>query len=213
MTIESPSIVPDQEPVKRGPGRPPKHQPAHAPAHEPAHTSAHGHVQVRGENGEILQRTRTQIGDQFNFDRSIIPDGYDYQWNTVSVAGSTDAVRNINHTMYANGWRPVPSERHPGVFNKPGTTGEIVIEGMRLEYRPIQLTDEAKYEEQMKAYTQMKERDEALMGQKANIKGSMAPGFELRNDARANQGRQTRLSMDTSLDGFAPKPKYQPAED
>lgn len=171
-------------------------------------------VVAYGRGGEVLTRSQKSSTDPFAFDHSIVPEGWDYQWNTVSVVGSKDACREEMHTMYSNGWRPVPADRHDGVFLPPGTKGEIVIKGMRLEERPLILSKEAREEELMKAARQMSDRNESF--KMAGVNRSLPSGFNPLTGSQQRVlrtgGDNVRISMDASLDAMIPRPKHETPE-
>ena len=157
--------------------------------------------EVLGRNGEVLSRKRQGGVDLFRVPPEIIPEGWDYQWNVVSVTGNSEIVMDQANGMYENGWRPVPAERHPGVFLARGKTGEIIRGGQRLEERPMSLSMAARDEEVRLAQQQMRDRDQSLMG----IAGrAMNNGFEMRNKISGS-----RMSIDRE---GAPRPSYKLAE-
>src|SRR5215469_5490225 len=90
-----------------------------------------GAMVVTGRDGERLTRRRTQMGDPYHVPENEIPTGWDYQWNPVTVLNQE--VTRMQNLHYANGWRPVPASRHPGRWTRPGDTGDILVEGLRLE--------------------------------------------------------------------------------
>lgn len=94
-------------------------------------------------NGRVFKRADpTEEGR--DFDMRIVPDGMVYQFNRFETLGMTDVK---NQTANAsNGWLPVPSERHDGVFMPPGYKGDIIKGDLRLEERPIEyeLADRAR---------------------------------------------------------------------
>ena len=158
--------------------------------------------EVLGRNGEVLSRTRQNDVDPFEVPLDEIPEGWKYQWNAVMVTGNSDIVLDQVNNMYANGWRPVPAERHPGRFVSRGKTGEIIRGGQRLEERPIALDNAAREEEIRLAHQQMRDRDQSLMG----IAGrAMNNGFEMRNKMSGS-----RMSIDR--DSPAPRQNYKLAE-
>lgn len=166
-----------------------------------------GGTEVRGRNGEVLTRSRKDDGiDEFDVPKEIIPEGWDYQWVAVSITGNSDVVRHHYQRMYQNGWRGVPAERHDGRWTAPGHKGEIIWQGQMLMERPKELSDEAKAESEAKARRQMRDRDEALMGGKANIRGS---GIEMSNKYRGTGGN-LKMQIDPALD--VPAPGHQLAE-
>ncbi len=180
-------------------------------AHEPR-TGARGGAIARGRDGKVLTRTRRSTGDKFHVDPRQIPDGWDYQWNTVSVLGSTQEARSVSLQMQANGWTPVPAERHPGVWTPVGYTGEIVVDGNRLEERPKILSEEARYEDIMAARQLISDRNESLKltGVNKSLPSGMAPLKGAQR--RVLGGDNVRMSIDASLDADIPRPSYQPPE-
>lgn len=130
--------------------------------HEPAREPSRDGAVVEGRNGEVLSRRRTSVGDPFDIPKHLIPKGWDYQWNTISVYGNKDVAIDGANMMWENAWRPVPAERHPGEFVPVGTKGEIVRGGSRLEERPLVLSIEARREEELKAKRLIADRNESL---------------------------------------------------
>jgi len=169
--------------------------------------SPRGPMTVLGRDGQPLSRKRKDDGsDPFHIPQGLIPTGWTYQWCTDTVIGSKDLTADDTLKMYENGWRPVPADRHEGRFMPVGHKGNIIRGGQILMERPKELTDEATAENLAKAYQQMRDRDEALMGGKAKARQSMRGGFEM-------SPRNTRInvSVDPGID--APLPSYQPPED
>ena len=179
---------------------------ANAATQEPAR----GAREVRGRNGEVLSRRRVAGIDQFAIPDELIPAGWTYQWNTVTVYNNADLVVGQTMQMYENGWRPVPAERHPGRFVPMGKTGDIIRDGMRLEERPKSMTEEAKAEDIAVARRQMTDRDQSLMGGKANVRGNMGQGFEMNRGKYRGTGADLRISIDPGLE--APTPSHPLAE-
>lgn len=105
-----------------------------------------------GRDGKELTRKRRSNTNAFYIDASIIPDGWDYQWNTYSVFN--EQMTSMQVLMAENGWRPVPAERHEGYFMPAGYKGPIIRDGLVLEERPKSLSDEARAEEREKAIAQ-----------------------------------------------------------
>lgn len=169
--------------------------------------------QALGRNGEVLTRKVTTDGDQFTIPDACKEAGWDYQWLSERIYNSSDIVRRHNHQMYQTGWRPVlATGRWNGVFGPPSDTGHIQVGDCGLYERPMTLTEEAKDEEVRKARQQMKDRDQSLMGGKANVRGSMHGGIEMGGKYRGTGG-DIRMSIDPALDAEAPKPTYAPADD
>lgn len=201
----------DQQPLKRNVGRPRTRiadqveaQEAREVAREPARTPVAGRAEVLGRNGEILSRSRAANGDRFEFDRGIIPDGWDYQWNPYSVFGEKQT--NSQLTMYRNGWRPVPAERHPGTFMPLDYKGPIINDGLILEERPMALTEEARAEERMKAQAQTRDAKAAI-----GLAGKLPGGFS--DDARQYRGVGTNVRTTIGPAPDAPLPQLEIAND
>ena len=156
---------------------------------------------IRGRDGEVLSRTRSGTADPFDIPADLIPPGWDYQWNVVTVTGNSDVCLDQGMGMYENGWRAVPAERHPGRFVARGTKGEIIRGGQRLEERPMQLTVDAKAEDVRNARQLLSDRNESL--KLSGVSKAMPDGFEM-NSRRRGTGGQIRMSIDPALDIEAP---------
>lgn len=162
--------------------------------------------EVVGRDGEVLSRKRTtRSSDPFDIPPGIIPKGWEYQWVTVTVVGNGDIVRHTNLEFYDNGWRPVPASRHDGMFMATGEKGAVTYGGQMLMERPATLCQEARDEDYAKAVQQIRDRDGALMGRKANA--GAIPDL-LRNPAY--KGRRTQMTIDEASD--IPLPKHELAE-
>jgi hypothetical protein len=157
-------------------------------------TSRPGAVVVEGRNGEMLTRRRTETGaDPFELPKGEIPDGWDYQWNRVAVVGDTGLADTVK--MHANGWRPVPADRHPGRWFEPGYTGEIVINGLRLEERPLSLSKEAKREDELAARKLMRDQTDAL-----KLTQKLPDGFsDAKNYRGAGVNGRVKMAIDANL--------------
>ncbi len=141
---------------------------------------------------------------------NFIPKGWEYQWNAVTSYGNKEIFQSVNNEMYQNGWRPVPAPRHDGFYMPRGHQGEIVVRGQVLMERPKQLCDEARDEAEDRARQQMRDRDNALLGGRANVRQAMRGGFEMGGQYRGTGGN-LKMSIDPALD--VPKPSYPLADD
>jgi hypothetical protein len=165
----------------------------------------------RDRDGNVLTRHRQAGIDQFHIPKELIPKGYSYQWNTVTVYNREDLTVGQAMQMYENGWRPVPAERHPGRFVPVGKKGDIIRDGMRLEERPLSMTLEAAQEEEAAARRQMRDRDESLMGGKAGLARNMPE--DSMNPKYRGTGGNLRMSIDPALDIPSPSlPLAEPGE-
>ena len=179
--------------------------------HDPVRTATArgGRVTVQGRNGEVLTRKRTSTGDIFDVQLELIPAGWEYQWCAISVIGNTEVLMDQNLMMAENGWRAVPSDRYPGRFMPEGHKGNIVRGGQMLMERPKSLCDEARLEDRQYAIQQMRDRDQSLMGRKANLRQTIPDGFEMGGKYRGTGG-DVRISVDKALD--IPMPSHVLAE-
>ena len=158
-----------------------------------ARTRPDGRLEVTGHNGEILSRTRTQVGDSFEIPKSMWPPGWSYQWNALSVNGDSECVRETNSHMNLNGWRAVPAERHAGVLMPKGAKGSIIRGQQLLVERPTVLNDEAIAEDIRNARQLISDRNESL--KLAGVKKGMPDGF-----AMSDKASGIRMQIDKSLD-------------
>lgn len=193
--------------VRRGRGRPRK-QVAEPVRTETRHSvrDKSGNVVVQGRDGEILTRTRKEGIDPFDIPLAFIPHGWGYQWNAVNTYGNAEIFQAQNLEFHQNGWRPVPASRHDGFFMPRGHSGPITVRGQMLMERPEVLNKEAKAEQEFNAKQQMRDRDAALMGGRANVRDAMRGGFEMGGQYRGTGG-QLKMSIDPALD--VPKPTYE----
>ncbi len=181
---------------------------------EPLREAARGAV-VKSRSGEELSRKRKTGVDPFHIPPEIVPKGWSYQWNVVSVSGNADIVLDQGLGMYENGWRPVPAERHPGLYVPHGTTGAVIRGGQRLEERPIELTREARQDEVRDARALISDRNDSL--KLSGVKNGLSNGFEM--GRQRGTGGKIKMSIDPGVfaddDGEireAPRPSHQLAE-
>jgi hypothetical protein len=194
-------VMPDEqnEPERRARGR---------PRNQTRETTRGGaREDFIGRGGEALTRSRKGGTDPFHVPSEIVPEGWSYQWNAVTIYNNPDLLIGQQMQMYENGWRPVPAERHPGRYVPVNKTGDIIRDGMRLEERPIGMTKQAKNEETAAAMQQMRDRDESLMGSKANVRGAMKNGFEMNSGRYRGTGGSLKMSIDPGVDIPAPSHK------
>jgi len=199
--------VPQAVSVRRRPAaRPPvRSEAGREPIHRPVRGGA---VAARGRSGEVLTRSRPAMGDVYDVPIEIVPDGWTYQWNTVTVLN--EQTSNMQLHMYANGWRPVPAERHPGRWMPIGAKGEILVNGLRLEERPASLTMEAKMEATEEARRLISDRNESLrLTSKTSAKhpggGAAGPAFA----ERGYRGTGPRVAMSIDPGSDIPRPEYE----
>jgi hypothetical protein len=90
-----------------------------------------------------------------------------------------------------------------------GHTGAIIRGSQMLMERPKALSDQARAEEKQKAIQQTRDRDQSLMGHKANLKGAMPDGFAMGGRYRG-AGANVKMSIDPGID--IPMPQHQVGE-
>ncbi len=118
---------------------------------------------VQGRNGEMLSRRHDDSIDPFELPPELVEqarqEGWDYEWKTENVRGSD--MLNYQAKLHANGWRPVPSSRLPGVYGPENDEGPVRHDGMILMERPLQLTIDARADEDRKAREQVRLKHES----------------------------------------------------
>lgn len=104
---------------------------------------------TRGEPKKKVRARKGSNVNEFHIPPHMIPEGIDLQWNTDSVLGKPEP--HMRSTMAQQAWEPVTGDmwggRFDGMFMKKGHQGEINVGGLVLEWRPIELTMEARAEE------------------------------------------------------------------
>lgn len=98
-------------------------------------------VQRSAQRATQRPTIRTAL-NRFEIDESKIPQGMRYQWKRKSMMGAEDTEHLIN--LEANGWQPVPQERHPELSGSRMKNGaEIVRGGLVLMEVPIEAAQES----------------------------------------------------------------------
>ncbi len=169
-----------------------------------------GRGEYTGRNGEVLTRSRKSGIDPFNIPKGFAPPGWEYQWCAVASLGNKEIVRTMNIEFQQNGWRPVEASRHEGYFMPKGEAGPIVVRDQMLMERPTGMCDDARAEDQRNAIQQMRDRDQALMGGKANLRGITAGQDIPVMGTGDRRGNAVRMNIDPALD--IPMPSHKLAE-
>lgn len=168
-----------------------------------------GRGEYAGRGGEVLTRSRKSGIDPFNIPKGFAPPGWEYQWCAVASLGNKEIVRTMNIEFQQNGWRPVEATRHEGYFMPKGEAGPIVVRDQMLMERPTEMCDDARAEDKRNAIQQIRDRDQSLMGGKANVAAAMRDGIEMSEKYRGTGGR-LKMSIDPALD--VPMPSHKLAE-
>ncbi len=100
--------------------------------------------------------------DKYFIDPKVIPDGWSYEWKTLTVLGKENPSYQV--ALAHRGWEAVPRSRHPEMMpdNYRGET--IERDGMILMERPKEITDEVNGHERRKAREQVRSKEEQLGG-------------------------------------------------
>jgi hypothetical protein len=176
---------------------------------EPSRTGTRDTVWY-GRDDEVLTRKQTALSDPYTIPPELTDPNWSLQWNSVSVVNSTEVVMHHDSMMQANGWRPVPADR-PGFRERFGMSGPknpsncIIVGGLRLDERPMGMTEDAKRQEYRAATGQIRERDAAILGGKAALQQALEQkGLGV---AQGFKGRKTQVQLD--IDPEAPRPSYE----
>lgn len=187
--------------VRRGAPRPipPRAEAARETARENPRPGA---VIAMSRSGERLTRRRIASGDPLDVPRNEIPQGWDYQWNPVTVLNKgINEVLQGDLLMYTNGWRAVPASRHSGRWTPVGYEGDIVVQGLRLEERPMSMSEEARTEDEAIARAQVRDRTDALKLTQKQLPGA---------GVARSRGQAGGLKIDFSDDGHdIPRPEHE----
>lgn len=197
--------------AKRGPGRPPKMNATREPSRDGTRDKV-----FYGRDGEVLSRKQQALSDPYTVPVELKDRDWDYQWNAVSVVNNTEVVVHQDSMMQANGWRPVPADR-PGFKERFGMAdakknpaNSIIIGGLRLDERPMGLSESARDQDYAAATGQIRDRDAALMGGKAALSQTLRTN-QMGAAATGYKGRKTSVNID--IDPEAPHPGYQYGSD
>jgi hypothetical protein len=108
-----------------------------------------GRAYLRPDEGD---RVRSLKGAQ-SIDRYYVPPellakhpSTSFEWKNYEIYGKPADAREV-HFEQQQGWRACPHSMFPGYFAPIGEPGYILVDGMILMERPLQLTQEARREE------------------------------------------------------------------
>lgn len=124
---------------------------------------------IKNRHGEVITLRNFSSEDRFAFDTSIVPDGWTYEWKTLTVKGAEWTEHQVE--LYQNGWTPVPADRHDGIFMPRGAKGNIVRGGLILMERDDRLTAQARREDRRLANEQL-----GVSRSMAGLMGRSMPG-------------------------------------
>lgn len=120
----------------------------------------------------VRAKTRTRKGggqDQLAFPQELrdwlTDNDIDMQWNTIEVFGRPEM--QMMAQMAAQAWEPVTVGMFDNKFDylmPRGSKGEITFGGLRLEWRPLELSREAKLEDDQAARAAVRAEENKLRG-------------------------------------------------
>jgi hypothetical protein len=147
---------------------PPPPQAATPDEDDPRSRAAARAAELREHRGSLDEGT-----DKFYIDRRIIPDGWSYEWKTLTVLNQPNPSYQVQ--LARAGWEPVPRYRHPEMMpdNYPGDT--IERDGQILMERPKEITDEATSRDLRNARAQVRQKEAQLNGQPAGASSPFDP--------------------------------------
>lgn len=113
-------------------------------------------IRLKRPNEDSLQETVIPA-----INKSLIPDGMDYNWKRASYLAKEDKQHMIKMTQYH--WNPVPYARHDGAIATEDPDRKIITNGgLVLMERPKYLSDEAADVELRKANSQVEHQYKRL---------------------------------------------------
>lgn len=132
-----------RQPAKAAATAAPRSAPEAAP--DPmANVPRDGRAVVIGRDGKAVYR-QNGIGsasDPYAIANELAPPGWVYEWKRYSTLNQVDFSYQAT-VQRVGGWTPVMADRHPGVWLPADTKGAIIIDGLILMERPIELHIEA----------------------------------------------------------------------
>ena len=112
---------------------------------------------------ELLEHGNEQLDnaiDEFAIPAHIIPEGWHYEWRTHTVQGKEDASYAVQLDM--KGWQPVPVSRHPNMMPKDYSGSTIILKGMMLMERPVEINERMRMLEKRRALDQVRIKEDQL---------------------------------------------------
>jgi hypothetical protein len=134
--------------VKRGPGRPPTAN------REPMHMT------------RTRRRRYSNTEDRYALPLDEIPEGSSYEWKRFSVKGEEDPFYLT--AQREQGWEPVDPKRHPNWLPDNFSGSAIIKDGLILMERPMELTLQAREEQETSSRKQVRDQEKQLMQRPAD---------------------------------------------
>jgi hypothetical protein len=137
-------------------------------ADDPRARAAKRAAELREHLGNLDQGT-----DKYYVDPRVIPDGWTYEWKTLTVLGKENPSYQVH--LARAGWEPVPVYRHPEMMPDSYQGATIERDGQILMERPAEITQEAVVRDKRAARSQVTQKEEQLSGNAAGDK--LGSGF------------------------------------
>ena len=146
LAVGATSTVSERPPVRPEPSR----------GEDPRERAAKRAAEIRGHVEDLDEGT-----DKFYVPQSIIPDGWTYEWKTLTVLNAENPAHQVE--LARRGWEAVPASRHPEMMPHGWTGKTILRDGMILMERPKEITDEALSIRYRRARSQVRAKEEQLV--------------------------------------------------
>lgn len=178
-----------RSPTKSAPAAAPR---IDTPAPQQDFVPRDGRAVVMGRDGKPLYRgvAPGQVNgghDVFSQAALYQPPGYVYEWKRYATMNAPDYTYQAQ-IQRVGAWAPVQNDRHPGVWLPPDHKGAIIIDGLILMERPIELHMEAKGEAQREADSRV-QRAKTERGLAAASSGIDTNTPAARNASYVREGR------------------------
>ena len=98
--------------------------------------------------------------DEFYIPKDIIPEDWSYEWKRKTVLGYEDPAYQV--ALRKQGWEPVPAKRHPEMMPMNWKGEYIERKGMILMERPMEITQEVRSHDLLKARQQVRQKEAQL---------------------------------------------------
>lgn len=98
--------------------------------------------------------------DNFQIDRELIPDGWDYEWKRRTVYGAEDRTYQVS--LARTGWTTVPAERHPEWMPENYDGQTIERDGLVLMERPAVITARQRAQALKESRQQVRDKEAQL---------------------------------------------------
>jgi len=98
--------------------------------------------------------------DEFYIPAAEIPPGWSYEWKRRQVLGADDPAYQVS--IARQGWEAVPVSRHPTMMPPDWRGNTIERKGLVLMERPLEITQDARERELIRARQQVRAKEQQL---------------------------------------------------